>query len=159
MSEIPVRQVALIGFGEVGGSSPGSCCGRHPRGGVRYPFQFAAIGRIHACQGEECERRSVRYIGRGDPRRGFGNLRGHDSAAIGVAKEAAIALRGGQTYLDIKFCLAGNETRDRSNPGTIERNFYRGRGDGACLSATPQSSDVAWGDEAEPVAARCDRLG
>jgi len=60
-----------------------------------------------------------------DPRRGFGNLRGHRFSAIGVAKEAAIACaRPSLTWTSI--LSRRKRTRDRRILNH-ERNFYRGR--------------------------------
>jgi len=102
MNEIPVRQVALIGFGEVGGIF-GQDLAAAGVGVAVFDILFNSPQSRASMLAKAKNANVIAYNTMEEAIRGADLVISAvtSSAATGVAKEAAIALRGGQTYLDI----------------------------------------------------------
>src|SRR3984893_13451188 len=160
MSETPVRQVALIGFGEVGG-----IFGRDlAAAGIRVCvvdvlFNSAPTGAAMLAKAKNANVIACNTMEEA--------VRGADlvisavtsSEATRVAKEAAVALRGGQTYLDINS--VSPETK-REIARILEPSKVIFIEAAVMAPVSPQRLKVPMllgGDEAETVAARLRSIG
>jgi 3-hydroxyisobutyrate dehydrogenase-like beta-hydroxyacid dehydrogenase len=160
MSEIPVRQVALIGFGEVGG-----IFGRDlVAAGVSVTafdvlFNSAPMGATMLAKAKNANVIGYETLEEG--------IRGADlvisavtsSEATNVAKEAAVALHGGQTYLDINS--VSPETK-REIARILEPSNVIFVEAAVMAPVSPQRLKVPMllgGTEAESVAARLRSVG
>jgi 3-hydroxyisobutyrate dehydrogenase-like beta-hydroxyacid dehydrogenase len=160
MNEIPVRQVALIGFGEVGGIF-GRDLAAAGVGVAVFDILFNSV-QSRASMIAKAKNANVAACDTLEEA-----IRGADlvisavtsSAATGVAKEAAIALRGGQTYLDINS--VSPETK-REIARILEPSNVIFIEAAVMAPVSPQRLKVPMllgGDEAEPVGARLRSIG
>jgi 3-hydroxyisobutyrate dehydrogenase-like beta-hydroxyacid dehydrogenase len=160
MSETPVRQVALIGFGEVGG-----IFGRDlAAAGIQVSvfdvlFNSGPTGAAMLAKAKNANVAACKTM--------VEAIRGADlvisavtsSAATGVAKEATDALRGGQTYLDINS--VSPETK-REIARILEPSNVIFVEAAVMAPVSPQRLKVPMllgGPEAERVAARLRSIG
>lgn len=160
MNEIPVRQVALIGFGEVGGIFGRDLVAAGiPVSVFDVLFNSAQSGAAMLAKAKNANVRAYNTLEEA--------TRGADlvisavtsSAARGVAKEAAVALRGGQTYLDINS--VSPETK-REIARILEPSNVIFVEAAVMAPVSPQRLKVPMllgGAEAEPVAARLRSIG
>jgi 3-hydroxyisobutyrate dehydrogenase-like beta-hydroxyacid dehydrogenase len=160
MSEIPVRQVALIGFGEVGGVFGRDLAAAGIQVSV-FDILFNT-GQLRASMLAKAKNANVKACNTLKE-----VIRSADlvisavtsSAATGVAKEAAIALRDGQTYLDINS--VSPETK-REIARILEPSNVIFIEAAVMAPVSPQRLKVPMllgGAEAEPVAARLRSIG
>jgi 3-hydroxyisobutyrate dehydrogenase-like beta-hydroxyacid dehydrogenase len=160
MSEIPVRQVALIGFGEVGG-----IFGRDlASAGIRVAAFDILFNSAQSRAAMLANARNANVTACNTLEEA---IRGADlvisavtsSAATGVAKEAAVVLRGGQTYLDINS--VSPETK-REIARMLEPSNVIFIEAAVMAPVSPQRLKVPMllgGTEAESVAARLRSIG
>jgi len=160
MSEIPVRHVALIGFGEVGG-----IFGRDLAAAGIPVSAFDILFNSPQSRASMFAKAQNANVRANDTLEEA--IRGADlvisavtsSAATGVAKEAAVALRGGQTYLDINS--VSPETK-REIARILEPSNVIFVEAAVMAPVSPQRLKVPMllgGDEADPVAARLRSIG